>query len=378
MRPAQAAVNRGGRIDSRPLPELLADDPGSCKPLLSVIVPAYNEAAILQENLATLCDYLTSIEGEYQWEILLVNDGSTDNTGDLADEFAGKRENVHVLHHLTNFGMGQALQFALNHSRGEYVLVLDLDLSYSTDHIGHLLRKIREGRAKVVIASPYMNGGRVSNVPWLRKTLSVWANRFLSRVAKGDLTTLTGMVRAYDGEFVRTLNLRSTGMEINPEIIYKAKLLQARIDEIPAHLNWQPHKPVAAKRRSSMRMMRHTMATIISGFIFRPFLLFTLPGLILLLFSLWVNAWMVIHWFGQLKNFPQDTWFLARASDALAAAYHQFPHTFIVGLLSMILAIQLIGLGILSFQSKHYFEEIFHLGTNLNKTVKKERLTDHD
>jgi hypothetical protein len=223
-----------------------------------------------------------------------------------------------------------------------------------------------------------MNGGRVSNVPWLRKTLSVWANRFLSRVANGNLTTLTGMVRVYDGEFLRSLNLRSTGMEINPEIIYKAGLLEARIEEVPAHLNWREERTSASKRRSSMKVLRHTMATIVSGFIFRPFLLFTLPGLMILLFSLWVNLWMVIHWAAQLKNFPQDTWFLDRASDAMAAAYQQYPHTVTVGLLSLILAIQLIGLGVLSFQSKHYFEEVFHLGTNLNKSLKKEHVDEHD
>lgn len=348
------------------------------KPLVSLVVPAYNEAAILCKNLEILCRYLETLESEYRWEILLINDGSIDETGDLADRFAQTRDNVHVLHHVTNFGLGQALQFAVNQSCGDYVLVMDLDLSYSPDHIGQLLNKIRESRAKIVIASPYMNGGRVSNVPWFRKTLSVWANRFLSQVAKGNLTTLTGMVRVYDGTFLRSLNLTSMGMEINPEILYKARLLQARIEEVPAHLNWQALKTVASKRRSSMKVLQNTMATIVSGFIFRPFVLFTLPGLLLLIFSLWVNTWMFIHWLDELPNFAQDTWFLDRASDAVAAAYRQYPHTFIVGLFSLVLALQLIGLGILSFQSKHYFEEIFHLGTNLNKSSRKNQHTDHD
>jgi hypothetical protein len=149
-------------------------------------------------------------------------------------------------------------------------VTLDLDLSYSPDHIWKLLTKIRETSAKVVVASPYMKEGRVCNVPWLRRVLSILANRFLSMAAKGNLSTLTSMVRAYDGKFLRTLDLKSLGMEINPEVIYKTMLLQARLEEIPAHLNWEFQQAEGIKRRSSMRMLRHTLAVLISGFQFRP------------------------------------------------------------------------------------------------------------
>ena len=69
--------------------------------------------------------------------------------------------------------------------------------------------------------------------------LSRWANRFLSLATNHSVSTVTGMVRAYDGPFLRSLSLKSMSMEINPEVIYKAMLLNARIDEIPAHLNWE-------------------------------------------------------------------------------------------------------------------------------------------
>jgi glycosyltransferase involved in cell wall biosynthesis len=342
-------------------------------PLVSLVIPVYNEAPILRQNLEVLCRYLDS-QIDYEWEILVVNDGSTDETGQLAEQFAATRHDLHVLHHVTNFGMGQAFQFAFHRCRGDYVVVLDLDLSYAPDHIGRLLKKIRETRAKIVIASPYMEGGRVSNVPWLRRTLSVWANRFLSRVARGNLTTLTGMVRAYDGRFLRVLNVKSMGMEINPEIIYKAKLLQARIEEVPAHLDWQAARTPGAKRRSSMNVLRHTMAIVLSGFFFRPFLLFTLPGLLLGIFAVYVNAWMLHHFFEQYGNLTQYSWFLSRASNAVRVAYQEFPHTFIVGMVSSILSIQLISLGILSYQSKRYFEEIFYLGTTILRSSGKDQL----
>lgn len=349
----------------------------SGKPLVSLVVSAYNEATLLERNLLRLCQYMKSLEDEYGWEIIFINDGSTDQTGELAEAFAKTRDNMHVFHHMTNFGVGQAFKLAFEHCRGDYIVTLDLDLSYSPDHIRKLLTKIRQTRAKIVVASPYMKEGTVSNVPWLRRILSICANRFLARTARSNLSTLTSMVRAYDGKFLRSLNLRSLGMEINPEVIYKAKLLNARIEEVPAHLDWGLQKTDGFKRRSSMKVLRHTMAILLSGFLFRPVMFFVIPGFVLLLFALYVNAWMLIHFFEQYQHFPQYTWFFSRASAAVAAAYTQSPHTFIVGLLSLMLAIQLIGLGILALQSKNYFEEIFHLGASIYRLAREKGGTEH-
>jgi glycosyltransferase involved in cell wall biosynthesis len=341
------------------------------QPLVSLVLSMYNEAAVLETNLYRLCQYMKSLEHEYRWEIILINDGSTDNTGALAEIFARGRDNVRVFHHVQNFGLGQAFQLAFDHCRGDYVVTLDIDLSYSPDHIKKLLIKIRETKAKIVVASPYMAGGKTSDVPWLRRTLSIWANRFLSITAKGNVSTLTGMVRAYDARFLRALNLKSPGMEINPEIIYKAMLLHAHVEEIPAHLDWHLQKAEGAKRRSSMRVLRHTFAVLLSGFLFRPVMFFIVPGLALLLFALYVNTWMIIHFLDQYQNLPQYTWFFSRASAAVAAAYQRSPHTFIVGGLASMLAIQLMSLGILALQSKSYFEEIFHLGTTIHKWTRE-------
>jgi glycosyltransferase involved in cell wall biosynthesis len=347
------------------------------KPLVSLVVPAYNEAALVERNLLRLCRYMKSLEDEYRWELIFINDGSTDQTGELAETFAKTRDNIHVFHHITNFGVGQAFKLAFEHCRGDYVVTLDLDLSYSPDHIRKLLTKIRDTGAKIVVASPYMKEGMISNVPWLRRILSVCANRFLARTARGSLSTLTSMVRAYDGKFVKSLNLRSLGMEVNPEVIYKAKMLHARIEEVPAHLDWGSQKSGEFKRRSSMKVLRHTMAILLSGFLFRPVMFFIIPGLALLMFAIYVNTWTLIHFVEQYQNFPQYAWFFTRASAAVGAAYSQFPHTFIVGLLSLMLGIQLLSLGILALQSKSYFEEIFHLGASMYRLGRERSEAKH-
>jgi glycosyltransferase involved in cell wall biosynthesis len=330
------------------------------KPLVSIVVPAYNEAAIIEKNLSLLCHYMQTLEGEYRWEMIIVNDGSRDETGELAEDFAKDKENVRVLHHIVNFQLGQALRFAFGHCSGDYVITMDVDLSYSPDHIGKMLAKIKETKAKIVIASPYSKGGKVSNVPWLRRTLSIWANRFLSLTARGNLSTLTGMVRAYDARFLRALNLKAMDMSVNAEIIYKAMLLGARIVEVPAHLDWGPQKAEAVGRVSSMKIVSGIVAYILSGFMFRPFMFFLLPGFALMLLSLYPFAWVFIHTFNHLQNVPT-------LSRAVALAFQQSPHSFFVGGIALMLSIQLITLGILALQSKRYFEELFHLGTAIYK-----------
>jgi glycosyltransferase involved in cell wall biosynthesis len=343
-------------------------DRKSDNPLVSVVVPAYNEAAIVNKNLSTLCSYMESLKDEYRWEMILVNDGSTDETGDLVEAFAKTRNDVHVLHHHVNFRLGQALRFAFNNCSGDYIVTMDLDLSYSPDHIGRMLAKIRESRARIVIASPYMKEGKISNVPWLRRTLSIWANRFLSIMAKGKLSTLTGMVRTYDRRFLSSLNLKATDVDINPEIIFKAAMLNARIVEIPAHLNWRFDKADGQKRKSSMRILSTIISCLMSGFFFRPVMFFIFPGLLLFLVSLYPLTWACIHIATNLQKLPSAAnYFDAGISAAVRAAFYQSPHSFLVGGISLMVAIQLISLGILALQSKRYFEELFHLGSNIYK-----------
>jgi glycosyltransferase involved in cell wall biosynthesis len=348
----------------------------SVQPLISVVVPAYNESKILEENLARICNYMQSLQNDYRWELIVVNDGSTDNTGKIADAFAAQKENVVVLHHRHNFRLGQALRFGFANCKGDWIIVLDIDLSYSTDHIGRLLHKIRESEAKIVIASPYCKGGKVSNVPWIRKIFSKLANKFLSLSLKRDtfsdkICTLTGMVRAYDGDFIRSLNLRAMDMNIHTEIIYKAMILRARIVEIPAHLSWEPlHSKSGLKRRSSMRILTAILQDFLSAFMFKPFMFFILPGLFLLLPTFYTLFVILKYTYANFRSSELSSiQFINRFGFAIGEAFEASPHSFIVGGVSLIVAIQMISLGFLALQKKRYFEELFFLGSNIIKKI---------
>jgi hypothetical protein len=332
------------------------------KPLVSVIVPAFNEAAIIERNLARLCEYLQTLERKYRWELIVVNDGSTDATGELAEAFAGSQENVRVLHHEVNLNLGQALRTAFRHCRGDYVVTMDVDLSYSPDHIERLLSKLQGSKAELVLASPYMAGGQCSNVPWERKMLSRQANRYLSRMAPGNLSTLTGMVRAYEGRFLRSLKLKSTGMEINTEIIYKAQLLNARMAEIPGHLHWETQKSGGMRRVSHLKILRHLGQCLFAGFIFKPAFFLMLPALVSIVVAGCAFGKMLFEAMAQYQALVAAAGFgVTPIGAALAAAFRQAPHTFWIGGVSVLLAMQFIGFSLMTLQNKHYFEELFHL-----------------
>ena len=338
--------------------------------LVSLVIPAYNEGSILQENLDCLAQYTLQEHKLFCWEFIIVNDGSNDDTGLIATRFSRNKSNVVVVHHPRNLGLGQALKSGFSYAQGDYIITLDIDLSYAPYHIEILLEKIIETHAQIVVASPYMEGGQVSNVPYVRKELSIWANRFLAVTAKRSLSTFTGMVRAYEASFLKSLNLKATGMDINPEIIHKAQLLGARIEEVPAHLNWSTERlesiqtrPRRSKgRASSMKILRHTWAILFYGFIFRPVMFFILPSLILFLLSLYANGWVLIHCWSNYQLLLQSNPY-PDPTVAVAEAFQQAPHAFVIGGMSLMLSIQLFSLGILAVQSKSYFEEIFYLAS---------------
>ncbi len=337
------------------------------KPFISIIIPCYNEEAILPGNLKIVINFLESVSYKYKWEIVIINDGSKDSTGEIADGFASNCDEIRVIHHPVNLNLGHAIQTGFKHSKGDILIVLDVDLSYSVEYIEIMADKLIESAADIVIASPYMKGGKVTAVPFLRKTMSRWVNRFMRLAAQDKYYTFTSMVRAYRRNFIQTLNLKTKDYEINPEIIYKAMILRARIVEIPAHLDWTAQNKFAGKRTSSLRVIRSFFSGLMSGFIFRPYIFFMGIGVFLMLLSLYELVWLLYDTLSYLAQSNIKISF----SNSLAFQFRKNPQSFLVGGITFIIAIQFLSVGFLSLQSKRYFEELFHLETSLKKNKLK-------
>jgi glycosyltransferase involved in cell wall biosynthesis len=251
------------------------------RPLVSYVLPAFNEEAVIEPHLDEVYRYARTFDQSYAFEIVVVNDGSSDETGLLADAFASGHPEVKVRHHLTNRGLNLALQTGFETAHGDIVVTLDSDLSYAPYHIGLMLRALEDTSAAMVLASPYMRGGDVVNVPWLRKQLSAWANRYLSLATGGKIATLTCMVRAYNAAALRNLAIDQRDMDFNHKTIFAALRRNATIVEIPARLEWRgAGSPDTAARRSSMKIFAHSWSVLMAGIRYRPSMLLAIPGLI--------------------------------------------------------------------------------------------------
>jgi glycosyltransferase involved in cell wall biosynthesis len=336
------------------------------KPFVSIVLPCFNEEAILKNNIQTIISYLCSKNNKYNWEVVIINDGSSDHTGKIAEDFERQNEHIRVIHHPTNLNLGNALKTGFKNSKGDIIVVMDIDLSYATDHIEKMVDKLIETNSDIVIASPYMPGGKVTDVPFTRKLMSRWVNAFMRIAAQDKYHTYTGMVRAYRKDFINTVNLKTKDYEINPEILYKAMILRARVIEIPAHLDWTEQNKYKGKRTSSIKMLRGFFSGIMSSFIFRPYIFFLAIGVILMLLSMYELVWLL---FDTLSYISNSTTIIPTFSESLALQFKKNPQSFIVGGITFIAAIQFLSVGFLSLQSKRYFEELFHLGTSF-KNIK--------
>lgn len=341
-------------------------EPVNPRRTVTVVIPCYNEAAVVAQNLREVLDYLATMEEEYEFEVIAVNDGSADETGAIVEQVRAEHSNLTVIHHPSNFGLGQAFKTAFAASTGEFVVTIDADLSYAPETIGALLTAIRKNHAKLALASPYMEGGQVTKVPFLRRVLSRAGNRLIAWFTGNEFSTFTCMVRAYDGPFIRTLEPKNEGMGIMPEVIYKTMVVGGKIVEVPAHLDWSRQLASKSGRSSSMRVLSHILSTFVSGFFFRPFMLMLIPGTLALVFSMYVNFWLLMDF---LTALPLAQ---GRLSDAAELVYRNHGATLLIGMLSLLLAIQMISLGAVSLQAKRYYEEGYFQMVKLRRQIRQE------
>lgn len=340
------------------------------RPLVTLLVPVFNEALKLMGSLTELYTYMHGLADRYSFELVVIDDGSTDETNAIAKAFATTRPEVRILTQPVNMRLGQALRDGFDASRGDIVVVFDSDLSYSTDHIGRLLTTLRDEHAQVVVASPYMKGGQTTAIPWRREVMSKQVNRMLSYSNQNHVRTVTGMVRAYDGTFIRSLSLKSMGPEINTEILYKAQIMRARVAEIPAHLDWSDQAERMAKRKVSLRVSTTSKLLVFASFLFRPVWFFVVPGLTLLMIALWSATSLLWTVLDDAKSATGNI--DGRLTHGFADAWQLRPQTFIIAGFSFVIAVQLISLGLLAVQAKRYFEELFYSSTRqaaLNETA---------
>jgi len=193
---------------------------------VSFLVPAFNEAATIRAVL----DAVWALDLDKQ--IVVVDDGSTDGTGDLVERWREQRDGV-VLVRKENQGKGSAVRAAIPHANGDIAVIQDADLEYDPADVPDLIEPIVRGVADVVFGSR-LSGGRPQRAYMFWHLLG---NRFLSLLTNVLYnTTLSDMETGYKAfrmEVLRSLELRQDDFGIEPEITAKICKRKLRVYELP-------------------------------------------------------------------------------------------------------------------------------------------------
>lgn len=212
-------------------------------PTLSIVIPAYNEGAFIGTLLKRIGAVPTERLG-FEKEIIVVNDGSTDNTDQVARSFPG----VRCFTQVPNQGKGKAVQRGIREATGDYILIQDADLEYEPNDYLPMLAALAAKKADVVYGSRTLGQmaarsgwtlfpgrhPRQGTGPWLAGVLlTLWTALIYQRWITDTLTAY----KLYPSDIVKSMQLRTSGFETDHEITAKLARLRKRIVEVPIGYN---------------------------------------------------------------------------------------------------------------------------------------------
>ncbi len=201
---------------------------------LSIIIPVFNEEKTIQEVLKRVLTVKLPVEEK---EIIVVNDGSSDETKKKLDSFKEK-DKIRIIHQKVNQGKGAAVRTGIQKATGDYIIIQDADLEYHPKDIALLLKPILQNKSEVVY------GTRLKRLPNLSKEeshplflLHYVGNRILSLITSilyGQwLTDMETCYKLFPKKAVETMVLHARGFEFEPEITAKLLKRRYKILEVP-------------------------------------------------------------------------------------------------------------------------------------------------
>uniref|UniRef100_A0A7C1JFH0 Glycosyltransferase family 2 protein n=1 Tax=Ammonifex degensii TaxID=42838 RepID=A0A7C1JFH0_9THEO len=245
-------------------------------PKVSVIIPAFNEE---EGIVATLKEVSAAVAG-MEAEVIVVDDGSTDKTAELARPWADK-----VIQHPVNRGKGAAMRSGFEASHGEVIIFLDADGTYPAHYIPELVQSLK--KTDVV----FTRRTNRENIPVLNR----YGNWLLTRLIKNlasfpgndPLSGLYGMRR----QVLATVGIESSTFAVETEIVVKVSRSRFRTTEIP--ITYRPRLGASKLRpvRDGLRIARVLLDLL---FIFQPYLTFVVPGLVLFLAGVFLTSLLLV------------------------------------------------------------------------------------
>lgn len=227
--------------------------PGATAPIgkltsLSVVLPAYNEEAVIGQTVSRAISALSRWTDDF--EIIIVNDGSKDRTKECVERLAQGDARIRLLSHPVNRGYGAALATGFHSVEKDLVFFMDSDGQFDINDLGRFLPLINEYDAILGYRDPRQD-------PWLRK-LNAWGwKQLVRRVFNVHVRDIDCAFKLYHAAFFHTLSLETTGAMINTEIMYKFNRAGYTYTEVGVrHLPREGGQATGAKPAVILRALR--------------------------------------------------------------------------------------------------------------------------
>lgn len=219
---------------------------------ISLVIPAYNESGIIMDTIQTVSARLAELTAEY--EVLVVDDGSTDGMAELVRGCGDPR--VRLEGYASNRGKGCAVRTGMLAAQGDLILCTDADLAYGVDVFAGLLERLRTGEADLIIGSRRMGGEGYKNYPPLRILMSKCFGLLSHMISGLPYDTQCG-IKAYRRQAARAIFSRCTtdGFSFDFEVLMRADKLGLKVEQFPVSvINFRESKVNVV--RDSARMFR--------------------------------------------------------------------------------------------------------------------------
>lgn len=204
-------------------------------PKYSILLPTYNE----RENLPIIVWLIEKVmsESNYEYEIIIIDDGSPDGTLEAAkqlEKIYGSSKIV-LRPREKKLGLGTAYTHGIKHATGDFIIIMDADLSHHPKYIPEFIRKQKEGNYDLISGTRYIGNGGVNGWDFKRKLISRGANYLTQVLLRPGASDLTGSFRLYKKDVLQKLveSCVSKGYVFQMEMIVRARKLGFNIGEVP-------------------------------------------------------------------------------------------------------------------------------------------------